>query len=163
MSSGPDGSGSGGKELPVSQLVASLLRGTTYEMLDAAEAIGREGAAAVPFVAPLLHTDDSAIRWRAAIALERIGAPAVDALVAAAALDDSMICTPAIWALEQIGDLRAVGTLISVLNDGVEHCRWMAAAALWRIGGERERALVEAAFADDPEGRAVVEELLGCM
>lgn len=149
--------------MPVSELVATLIHGTMIEMLEAAEAIGREGAAAVVFVSPLLHSSDCDTRWRAAIALERIGSPAVDALVAAASLDSSAICTPAIWALEHIADTRAVGTLISVLNGGAEHCRWMAAAALLRIGGEHERAVVEAAFADDPTGRAIVDELLlGC-
>lgn len=153
----------GMNEMPSTEIVARLIRGSTYEMLDAAEALGREGAAAVAFVSPLLHAEDPVVRWRGAIAMERIGAPALDALMAAAAVDDSAICAPAIWALEHIGDVRALGTLVSILNNGAEYCRWMAAAALWRIGGDGERALVEAAFADDPAGRAVVDELLlGC-
>lgn len=146
--------------MPISELVAKLLQGSLGEMLDAADAIGRRGAVAVHAVAPFLHADDRETRWRAAIALERIGGPAVGALETAASDDRSTICTPALWALARIGDARAVGTLISVMNDGVEPCRWMAAAALLWIGTERERAMVEAAFQDDPEGRAIVEELL---
>jgi HEAT repeat protein len=147
--------------MPVSELVATLVRGSMDEMFGAAEALGREGAPAVVFVAPLLRADDAATRWRAAIALERIGPPAVEALVGAVSLDDPAVCTPAIWALEHIADARAVGTLLWVLNDGVAHCRWMAAAALLRIRGEDGRALVEATFADDPDGLAIVLELTG--
>jgi HEAT repeat protein len=148
------------KEMPVGELVATLIHGTMVEMLEAAEAIGREGAPAVDFISPLLHSPDCDTRWRAAIACERIGGPAVEALIAAASLDSTAICTPAIWALEHIADARAIGTLISVLNSGTEHCRWMAAAALLRIGGEHEWAVVEEAFTDDPWGRSIVDELL---
>ncbi len=42
----------------VSELVSRLVQGTTYEMLDAAEAIGREGETAVVAVAPILRSDD---------------------------------------------------------------------------------------------------------
>lgn len=129
------------------------------EMFEAAEALSREGAPAVVFVAPLLYAEDAATRWRAAIALERIGTPAVEALVAVVSLGDPVICTPAIWALEHIADARAVGTLIWVLNEGVAHCRWMAATALLRIRGEDGRALVEAVFADDLESLVIIEEL----
>jgi hypothetical protein len=36
----------------------------------------------------------------------------------------------------------------------------MAAAALRQVGGAGERAAVEAAFANDPAGRGIVEELI---
>lgn len=151
------------EKMLVSVLVACLVRCRTYEMLEAVEAVGAKGVAAVEFVAPLLHSTDRAIQRRAAIALERIGVPAVDALVATVALDDSAICTQTIGVLKHTGDCRAVDTLALGLNDGVEHCRWMAAAAFGRIGGDAGRALVEAAFAESPDGQAVVEELLGCI
>ena len=145
---------------PVAELVQNLVQGTTYEMLDAAEAFAVHGADGVGAVAPLLRSADRETRWRAAVALERIGAPAVDALVAAAGHDDYLVRVPAIWALEHIGDPRAMGPLVENLNGQNECCRWMAAAALSKIGGEREMAAVESAFANDPAGRGIVEELI---
>jgi HEAT repeat protein len=67
---------------------------------------------------------------------------------------------PAIWALEHIGDRRAVPTLVENLNGTNECCRWMAASALSKVGSDREWAIVEAAFVNDPEGRAIVDELV---
>jgi HEAT repeat protein len=67
---------------------------------------------------------------------------------------------PAIWALEHVADRRAVPALVENLNGENECCRWMAAAALSRVGDDREWAIVEAEFADDPAGRGVVEELI---
>jgi len=144
----------------VSELVARLVQGTTYEMLDAAQAVADHGDAAVDAVARVLESGDRESRWRAAVALERIGTPAVDALVAAASHDDYLVRVPAIWALEHIGDTRAVAALMANLNGPNECCRWMAAAALSKVGGEPERAAVETAFANDPDGRGIVEELI---
>jgi HEAT repeat protein len=144
----------------VSELVQKLVRGTTYEMLDAAAAIGANGSTAVNAVAPLLRSRDRETRWRAAVALERIGTPSVDALVTAARDADYLVRVPAIWALEHIGDQRAVPALVENLQAGNECCRWMAAAALSRIGGRAGRATVESAFANDPAGRGIVEELI---
>jgi HEAT repeat protein len=144
----------------VNELVRMLVEGTTYEMLDAAQAVGAYGAAAVDAVAPLLRSPDRETRWRAAVALERIGAPSVEALVAGARDPDFLVRVPAIWALEHVGDDRAVPALVENLNSMNECCRWMAAAALRQVGGERERAAVEAAFADDPAGRGIIEELI---
>ena len=144
----------------VSELSARLVQGTTYEMLDAAAAIAAHGPDGVGAVAPLLRSEDRETRWRAAVALERIGAPAVEALVAGARDPDYLVRVPAIWALEHIGDARAVGALVENLNGTNECCRWMAAAALRQVGGEGERAAVEAAFADDPAGRGIIEELI---
>ncbi|HOT94131.1 MAG TPA: HEAT repeat domain-containing protein [Methanoregulaceae archaeon] len=144
----------------VAELVQRLVQGTTYEMLDAAEAIGRTGEKGVEAVAPILKSGDREARWRAAVALERIGAPAVDTLVSAARDSDFLVRVPAIWALEQIGDPRAVEPLIENLKGQNECCRWMAAAALSKIGGEQGRAAVEDAFAADPAGRGIVEELI---
>ena len=148
------------REQHVSELVAQLARGNTYEMLDAAEALGREGESAILAVAPLLRSVHRETRWRGAIALERIGPPAVEALMVAAGDGDWTARVPAIWALEHIGDERAVPTLVENLNGQNECCRWMAASALSRVGSDREWAIVEAAFADDPAGRGIVEELI---
>ena len=148
------------KQQTVGELVQRLVQGTTYEMLDAAEAVAGHGDSAVGAIAELLASSERETRWRAAVALERIGAPAVDVLVAAAGHNDYLVRVPAIWALEHIGDPRAVGPLVENLNGQNECCRWMAAAALSKIGGEKERAAVENAFADDPAGRGIVEELI---
>lgn len=148
------------KQQSVSELVQRLVQGTTYEMLGAAEAVAGYGDSAVGAIAELLASSERETRWRAAVALERIGAPAVDALVAAAGHDDYLVRVPAIWALEHIGDPRAMGPLVENLNGQNECCRWMAAAALSKIGGEREMAAVESAFANDPAGRGIVEELI---
>jgi HEAT repeat protein len=144
----------------VSELVSRLVQGNTWEMLDAAEALGRAGEPAILAVAPLLRSAHREIRWRGAIALERIGPPAVEALMVAAGDGEWTARVPAIWALEHIGDQRSVPALVDNLNGQNECCRWMAAAALKRIGGDREWAIVEAAFADDPAGRGYVEELI---
>lgn len=144
----------------VSELVAKLVQGDTYEMLDAAEALGRTGEHAVLAVAPLLRSAHREIRWRGAIALERVGPPAVEALMVAAGDGEWTARVPAIWALEHIGDQRAVPALVENLNGQNECCRWMAAAALKRLGSDREWAIVEAAFVDDPVGRGFVEELI---
>jgi HEAT repeat protein len=144
----------------VSELVSRLVQGSTYEMLDAAQAVSIHGDAAVGALAGLLESPDRETRWRAAVALERIGAPSVDALVAAAGHENYLVRVPAIWALEHIGDRRSVDALVANLQGQNECCRWAAAAALSKIGNEQERAAVEAAFANDPAGRGIVEELI---
>ena len=144
----------------VSELVQKLVEGTTYQMLDAAEGIGAHGGSAVGAVAPLLRSQDRETRWRAAVALERIGVPSVEALVTAARDPDYLVRVPAIWALEHVGGQQAVAALVENLDTGNECCRWMAAAALSRIGGRAGRATVESAFANDPAGRGIVEELI---
>jgi hypothetical protein len=53
-----------------------------------------------------------------------------------------------------------VDALVANLNGENECCRWAAGAALSKIGGESGRAAVETAFADDPAGRGIVEELI---
>ncbi len=148
------------KHQSVSELVQQLVEGTTYQMLDAAEEIGAHGPSAIGAVAPLLRSQDRETRWRAAVALERIGAPSVDALVTAARDADYLVRVPAIWALEHVGDRRSVDALVENLNGKNECCRWMAAAALSQIDGESGRAVVESAFAADPTGRGIVEELI---
>ncbi|MEN6341013.1 MAG: HEAT repeat domain-containing protein [Methanospirillum sp.] len=148
------------KNQTVSELVSRLVNGTTYEMLDAAEAIAAHGEGAVLAVAPLLRAANRETRWRAAVALERIGVPAVDALVIGARDADYLVRVPAIWALEHVGDQRAVPALTENLIGRNECCRWMAGAALAAIGGSEGRGQVEAAFADDPAGRGIVEELI---
>jgi HEAT repeat protein len=144
----------------VSELVEKLFQGTTYQMLDAAEAFAAHGEGAVRVIAGQLESDDRETRWRAAVALERIGAPAVDVLVNAASHDNFMVRVPAIWALEHIGDERSVEALVANLSSENECCRWAAAAALTKVGGEPGRAAVESAFADDPAGRGIVEEMI---
>jgi HEAT repeat protein len=67
---------------------------------------------------------------------------------------------PAIRVLKHIGDQRAVPLLVENLHGTNERYRRMAASALSKIGSDREWAIVEAAFADDPAGRGIVEELI---
>ena len=142
-----------------SELVRMLVHGTTYQMLDAAAAIGTIGEGAVLDVAPLLRSVHRETRWRAAVALERVGPPAVEALMVAAGDQDWRVRVPAIWALEHIGDSRSIPSLMENLHGKNECCRWMAAAALNRIGDEGIRQTVEEVFVADPFGRGVVEEL----
>lgn len=144
----------------VGELVGKLVQGNTYEMLEAAEAIGKMGEEAVLAVAPLLRSPHREMRWRAAIALERVGPPAVEALMVAADDVEWTTRVPAIWALEHIGDRRAVSRLMEQLGSTNECCRWMAAAALSRVGDDRDWAIVEAEFVNDPVGRGIVEELI---
>jgi HEAT repeat protein len=145
----------------MNELVERLMQGSTYEMLEAAESIGRQGESAVITLAPMLRSGEREVRWRAAIALERIGSPAVGILVAAARDENFLVRVPAIWALEHIGDSRAVVPLVENLNGRNECCRWMAAAALSKIGGPAEKAAVEKAFSNDPAGREIVDEMTG--
>ena len=144
----------------VGELVQKLVNGTTYDMLDAAAAVSIHGETAVEAIASLLASSERETRWRAAVALERIGTPAVEALVAAATDENYLVRVPAIWALEHIGDQRSVEVLVGNLRGENECCRWMAAAALSKMGGETGRAAVETAFANDPAGRGIVEELI---
>ncbi|NLX49942.1 MAG: HEAT repeat domain-containing protein [Methanospirillum sp.] len=148
------------KKQAVNDLVTRLVEGTTYQMLEAAQAAGEHGGDAVGPIAALISSADRETRWRAAVALERIGAPAVEALVSAAASEDYLVRVPAIWALEHIGDPRGMDVLYTNLEGENETCRWMAAAALSRIGGDQGRTAVDRAFADDPTGRGIVEELI---
>ncbi len=148
------------KQQSVSELVAKLVQGTTYEMLDAAQAVSVHGEGAVDSIAALLASNERETRWRAAVALERIGTPAVGALVSAAGHENYLVRVPAIWALEHIGDARSVDALVANLHGENECCRWMAAAALSKMGGETGKAAVEDAFANDPAGRGIVEELI---
>jgi len=126
-------------EVRIGALVQMLVHGTTYQMLDAAEAIGALGESAVLGVAPLLRSVHREIRWRAAVALERVGLPAVEALMVAAEDQDWRVRVPAIWALEHIGDPRSIPSLMENLHGRNECCRWMAAAALNRIGDDAIR------------------------
>jgi HEAT repeat protein len=144
----------------IGPLVHALVHGTTYQMLDAAEALGRQGEGAVLAVAPLLRSVHRETRWRAAVALERIGPPSVEALVLAAGDRDWRVRIPAIWALEHIGDERSIPSLMQNLQGSNECCRWMAAAALNRIGDDGIRQRVEEVFEADPFGRGVIEELI---
>ncbi len=144
----------------IGALVHALVNGSTYEMLDAAEAIGNHGEDAVLIIAPLLRSVHRETRWRAAIALKRVGLPSVETLVVAATDPDWHVRVPAIWALEHIGDARAIPSLMQNLLGEIECCRWMAAAALNRIGDDAVRLRVEAAFEADPFGRDVVNEMM---
>jgi HEAT repeat protein len=144
----------------IGALMHALVHGTTYQMLDAAEAISRHGDDAVLAVAPLLRSVHRETRWRAAVALERIGPPSVEALMIAAGDRDWRVRIPAIWALEHIGDERSIPSLMQNLHGVNECCRWMAAAALNRIGDDAIRQTVEEVFVADPFGRGVIEELI---
>jgi HEAT repeat protein len=144
----------------IGALVHALVHGTTYQMLDAAEAIGRHGEGAVLAVAPLLRSVHRETRWRAAVALERIGPPSAEALMLAAGDRDWRVRIPAIWALEHVGDERSIPSLMQNLHGANECCRWMAAAALNRIGDDAIRQTVEEVFVADPFGRGVIEELI---
>ncbi|MEN6343243.1 MAG: HEAT repeat domain-containing protein [Methanospirillum sp.] len=149
-----------GEKTTVGALVHALVNGTTYQMLDAAEEIGRRGEGAVLAIAPLLRSVHRETRWRAAVAMERIGPPSVEALMIAAGDRDWRVRIPAIWALEHIGDERSIPSLIQNLLGSNECCRWMAAAALNRIGDDDIRQTVEEVFVADPFGRGVIEELI---
>jgi HEAT repeat protein len=122
-------------EQQVGELVMRLAQGSTTEMLEAAEALGRWGAEAVLAVAPLLRSIHREVRWRGAIALERIGPAALEALMVAAGDPEWTTRVPAIWALEHIGDPRAEAPLVANLVGRNESCRWMAEAALAKCGG----------------------------
>ena len=148
------------KKESVAELVSRLVQGTTYEMLDAAEAIGRTGEKGVRAVAPILKSGDRESRWRAAVALERIGGPAVETLVTAARDEDFLVRVPAIWALERVGDERAVAPLMQNLQGRNECFRWMATAALSRFGDDAVHRTVEEVFVADPFVRGVVDELI---
>lgn len=148
------------QEQAVRELVGALVRGRPTETAWTIEALGAHGAIAVDAVAPLLRSEQRETRWRAAATMGRIGAPSVEALLDAARDDNYLIRVPAIWALEHIGDRRSLDTLLENLNGANECCRWMAAAALSRIGGDEGRTVVETAFARDPVGMAIVDELL---
>ena len=144
----------------IGALVRSLVYGTTDQMLHAAEAIGVRGEGAVLSVAPLLRSVHRETRWRAAVALERIGPPSVEALTLAAGDRDWRVRIPALWAIEHIGDERSVPSLTQNLHGANECCRWMAAAALNRMGDDAIRQSVEEVFVADPFGRGVSEGLL---
>ncbi len=144
----------------IAELVTRLVQGTTYEMLDAAQAFAAHGTDGVAAVAPLLRSPERETRWRAAVALERIGVPALEVLIAGARDPDYLVRVPAIWALEHVGDRRSITALVENLNGRNECCRWMAAAALRRVGGIAEAAAVDAAFANDPAGLSIVDELM---
>jgi HEAT repeat protein len=121
-------------EQQVGDLVMRLAQGSTTEMLEAVEALGRWGGEAVLAVAPLLRSIHREVRWRAAIALERIGPAALEALMVAAGDQEWTTRVPAIWALEHIGDRQAEASLVANLVGRNECCRWMAEAALAKIG-----------------------------
>lgn len=146
------------KQHSVRELVAKLAYGETHEMLDAAEALGRQGESAVLTVAPLLGSFHRETRWRGAIALERIGPPAVEVLMVAAGDGDWEARLPAIWALEQIGGQRSVPTLVENLNGKDERRCWRAASAISKIGADRGLAIMEATFAGDPAESLIDEE-----
>jgi HEAT repeat protein len=109
-----------------------------------------------------MKNPDRNVRWSAAIALQRIGASAVDPLTKVLVNGSPETRAPAIWALEQIGDDRAVDPLIGILKgDTNEFCRWMAAAALRKIGDPTGIAAVEEALKGaDAEEIGYIEELI---
>ncbi len=116
--------------------------------IKAAWTIGKYGARAVPPLMQTLKHQERNVRWLAAIALTRVGVTALGPVSGALGDPDPSVRIPAIWVMGQIGGNAAVEPLLDVLDsDCDEFCRYMAAAALKKIG--------------DPLGVAAVEEMLG--
>ncbi len=117
----------------------------------AAQALGeiRDPRAIAPLIAIMKDADPN-VRFRAYQALGRIGEPAVDPLIAALRDGHPWIRLNAVYALKEIGDARAMGPLISALQDraGEEdlnallHFRGQAAEALAGIGAPAVEPLI---------------------
>ncbi|RPJ54204.1 MAG: HEAT repeat domain-containing protein [Methanobacteriota archaeon] len=143
-------------------LASILTNGKMGGHLSAAWALSERGAAIVDPLVQVMKNPDRNVRWSAAIALQRIGSSAVDPLTKVLANGAPETRAPAIWALEQIGDERAGDPLICVLKgDADEFCRWMAAAALRKIGHPDGIAAVnEALKGANAEEIGYIEELI---
>jgi HEAT repeat protein len=155
-------SGLTASQLGPEDLASILANGKMGGNLSAAWALSERGTAIIDPLVQVMNNPDRNVRWSAAIALQRIGASAVDPLTKVLANGAPETRAPAIWALEQIGDDRAVDPLIGILKgDMDEFCRWMAAAALCKIGHPAGIAAVEAALRGaNAEEIGFIEELI---
>jgi len=136
----------------VEELISALASGDSYSMMKAASDLGNCGECAVDPLIRLMQDPARDMQWKAAIALERVGRPALGPLVQALKAEEKDTREAAIWALEQIKDENAVDPLIEVLTcDNHDFCRWMAAAALKKIGSRKALDAVEEALRDEDE------------
>ena len=110
---------------------------------------------------PLLKDEDPKVRWRAALACQKVGAPAAGHLIRTLEEGEHQAKPPAIWALEHIGDKRAIEPLIRSLATEHTWTRWMAMAALIKLGDPKGVAAArEALRTRTRSSREIVEELV---
>ncbi len=145
----------------VDDLIQTLRNGNINGMLNAADELGEMGGSAVGPLMPLLRDQDPKVRWRAALAFQKVGAPAAGQLIGTLEGGEHHAKPPAIWALEHIGDKRAIEPLIRLLATEHSWTRWMAMAALIRLGDPKGvTAAREALKSEDAVVQGIVEELV---
>ncbi len=139
------------------ELGRRLLRGGRFAQLIA-WALGRIGAASVPFLAEALSSEATATRVYAADALQRLAeaaAPAADQLIAVLGDPDPVVRTYASQALARMpsASARSVPRLLEATRDDDDSVRHAAGTAIATLAGkdpavlERLRQMVR----DDPD------------
>jgi hypothetical protein len=104
---------------------------------DAATALGRIGAPAIPALTALLNGQDAGLRGAAVVTLGLIGAPAIRLLIAELNDRNWAVREAAAKALGRIGDPQAMPALTSAMNEQVEEVRKAAAEALSHLDKTR--------------------------
>jgi len=125
------------QEKNVNQLIQDLQDKRNIVRREAADALTNMGKPAIQHLFPLLKSENSDIRQRAAYILGSIREPiAIDPLICALEDPAYLVRAEAGRALSKIG-ASAVEPLIAVLQNNNSHGRGSAAAALGRIKDER--------------------------
>lgn len=119
----------------IERLVGLLSEGQNPKTkIRAADELGKIGEPAVTALRLALAEETWEVRSNVILALEKIGAPATHVFQEAMTDQDWFVRATAAKALGQIKDVRAVNSLISVLNDKDWFVRERAAEALSKIG-----------------------------
>ncbi len=129
----------------VPALVLALQDSYSGVQREAADALDKIGAAAVPMLIQVLKSNNDLARQYAAQALGQIrDGTAVPALILALQDSNSGVRRSAAYALGEIGDVSAVSALIHALQDSNEWVRVYAAEALGKLDVSAVPALIQA-------------------
>jgi hypothetical protein len=127
--------GNGGRDMQekTRDLVARLRHCRTLpEIREACTAAGEERDL-THLLTQVLSSEETSIRWKAAVALTEIGAPAVQVLLECLSDSRAYVRSSAAWVLGNIGDRRAILPLQRNLEDSSPDVRKEVSEALGKL------------------------------
>jgi HEAT repeat protein len=105
---------------------------TLPEILEVCGAVGREKDL-MHLLTEVLGSDETSVRWKAAVALTEIGPPAVQDLIGCLSDPRAWVRSSAAWVLGNIGDRRAAPALQRNLEDPSSDVRKEVSEALGKL------------------------------
>ncbi|MDD1679143.1 MAG: HEAT repeat domain-containing protein [Methanomicrobiales archaeon] len=110
------------------------------EIQEACSTLGKE-TDVVPLLTGVLGSEETSVRWKAAVALTGMGVPAVEKMIGCLSDPRAFVRSSAAWVLGNIGDRRAVSRLRKSLEDPSPDVRKEASEALGKLmkGGESQK------------------------